>query len=49
MSEQEECPSYYLGVWIPWSLRPNWDQVEACWWRKGVEAALESTIRKESK
>lgn len=34
----------YKGVRVPKGLRPNWDTFEAGWWRKGVDAVLD-TVR----
>lgn len=32
----------YKGVPVPPGLRPNWDSVEAEWWRRGILAALQA-------
>lgn len=34
------APETYLGVPVPGELFANWDQVEAMWWRRGVETVL---------
>jgi hypothetical protein len=33
------APDRYRGVKVPEALVPNWDQPEADWWRRGVDAA----------
>ncbi len=35
------CPDKYIDVLVPLTLKPNWDQPEAEWWRRGVAAARE--------
>jgi hypothetical protein len=38
----QEGPQKYMGVTVPETLRPNWNdrRVEVYWWRKGVEDAM---------
>lgn len=35
-----DVPITYRGVKIPETLKPNWDQPEAFWWRKGVDDTM---------
>lgn len=37
-------PEIYKGVPVPDGLRPNWDTHEAYWWKRGVQAAV-NTVR----
>lgn len=39
------APERYRGVLVPESLIGNWGQVEAGWWRRGVDQAAEELSR----
>ncbi|WP_030248226.1 hypothetical protein [Streptomyces sp. NRRL S-455] len=37
-------PETYRGVTVPETLRPNWDQPEAHFWRAGVSSTLDVAV-----
>jgi hypothetical protein len=43
LAQPTDGPETYRGVTVPETLRPNWDQPEAHFWRAGVDVALEAT------
>lgn len=37
-------PATYRGIQVPETLRPNWDQVAASWWRAGADSTLDVAV-----
>lgn len=39
------APEMYQGVPVPEVMLPNWNEIEAEWWRRGVRAAVEHLLK----